>query len=426
MMKTGRDSFEDLLGSPVAPPPPIAPTFDRHGDDFLITWSEHALNFSFTEVHKNRDGIKAELAIQLAGSEIHFGSLSLASTTAREQLVRKLSEIAPDLGWRSILEHGCRATVNAIRRGTPAVLLSPRPAPATRHLVEPLLLENDINVVFGPPGTLKSLIAAVVARLATTKGQLAGLSAYRKCPVMIVDGEANLTEWEGRCHLLNQGHPESAGGLIHYRRLSRSIDTEAAALRAEISRLAIGLVIIDSFGIAAGAEPETADAAIRVLSTLRELGPYVTTLLICHVSQASAEQKQGATKPYGSIYVQALGRNIWEARRDDEDSSDVVVSLYHRKSNSTRKHAPVALRFDFQPERITVTEAKIGDRPELLARAPLKLQIRTELLKGAKTIVELATELDQKEDTIRRTLSRMDDVTKHGAVAPFRWGLALR
>jgi len=208
-----RDTVEDLLGSSVAPPPIIAPTFDRHGDDFTITWSEHALNFAFTEVHKNRDGIKAELAIQLAGSEIHFGALSLASTTAREQLVRKLSEIAPDLGWRTMLEHACRATVDAIRRGTPAVLLSPRPAPATRHLVEPLLLENDINVVFGPPGTLKSLIAAVAARLAATKGQLASLSAYRKCPVMIVDGEANLTEWERRSYLLNQGHPESAGGL---------------------------------------------------------------------------------------------------------------------------------------------------------------------------------------------------------------------
>ena len=111
------------------------------------------------------------------------------------------------------------------------------------------------------------------------------------------------------------------------------------------------------------------DAAIRLLSTLRSLGPTVTILLICHVSNVSAQQQHGATKPYGSIYVQALGRSIWEARRDDDGGDDVVVSLFHRKCNVTRLHSPVSLRFQFSEEMISVTSAeptvsrRFGPRP---------------------------------------------------------------
>lgn len=417
--------------SPDARPSLGTPIFERHGDDFTLTTTDDAgqsIVVTLSQVREAHDAIWAEVAVSRNGSELYFERINLLSAK-RLSVIKTLAERARGIEWSQLLEPACRQTIEAVRRGTPAVLLRSRPAPPVRHLVTPLLLENEINVIFGPPGTLKSLISAVLGRLVATKGHLSGITATRQCPVLVIDGEANLVEWEGRVYLLGLADGAATDGMIYYRRLTRSLDTEAAALKAEISRLGVGLVIVDSFGMAAGAEPETADAAIRLLSTLRSLGPTVTVLLVCHVSAASAEQKQGATRPYGSIYVQALGRSIWEARRDDDDGADVLVSLFHRKSNSTRKHPPVTLRFTFAEAMISVSRAELGDRPELLARATLRQQIHALLKRGARTVASLADELNAKPASVEQTIRRMrqdEQAIQIGDGKPATWGLAVR
>jgi hypothetical protein len=422
------------VGPGVGPKPrQSAPELERHGDDFAFTSADddgQPIVVTLSKVREAHDAIWAEVAATRNGSELYFERINLLSSR-RNSVLKTLTERAPDIGWAQILEPACRQTIEAIRRGTPAVLMRSRPAPPVRHLITPLLLEHEINVIFGPPGTLKSLIAAMCRRLVAVKGQLAGLTATRQCSSMVLDGEANLVEWEGRDHRLGQADGWATDGRMYYRRLTRSLDMEADALRAEISRLGVGLVIVDSFGIAAGSEPEGADAAIRILSTLRALGPAVTSLLICHVSQASAEQRQGATKPYGSIYVQALGRSIWEARRDDEDADEVMVGLYHRKCNATKLHPPLALRFHFADDRISVAAGKVEDTPELLARASLTKRVTVALATGALTIAELSEHLGATEDTVRTIIRRMRDrkppqVVQAGDGRPAKWGLAAR
>jgi len=426
-----RDPLEGLVSTNGDRHPLPAPTLERHGDTFAFTTTDdegQPIVVTLSHVREGHDALYAEVAVSRASSEIYFERVNLLSSK-RKDVIKTLTDRARGIEWVSIIEPACRQTIEAIRRGTPAVLLRSRPAPPVRHLVTPVLLENQVNVIFGPPGTLKSLIAAVIARVVAIKGQIVGLTATRQGPVMVVDGEANLTEWEGRDYLLGQSDSWRTDGSIYYRRLTRALDTEAAALKAEVSRLGIALLIVDSFGMAAGSEPEGADAAIRLLSTLRGLGPFVTILLICHVSQASAEQKAGATKPYGSIYVQALGRSIWEVRRDEEGGDQVVVSLYHRKCNVTKLHAPIALRFHFAEDKISVTAGNLGDRPELLARATLRQQIHAILKRGARTVASLAEELDAKPASVERTIQRMRDdklVTKTGDATPALWGLVAR
>lgn len=415
----------------MSPPPPTAPTLERHGDDFsyaTVADDGQPIVITLGKVREAHEGIWAEVAVSRNGNELYFERINLLSSK-RNGVIKTLTERAGDLEWSRILEPACRQTIEAIRRGTPAVVLRSRPAPAVRHLVTPVLIENEINVFFGPPGTLKSLIAATIARLVVAQGQLAGFTATRACPVMVLDGEANLVEWEGRDYRLSHADGWNTDGHIYYRRLTRALDTEAAALKAEISRLGIGLVIVDSFGMAAGSEPEGADAAIRLLSTLRGLGPTVTVLLICHVSHVSAEQKHGATKPYGSIYVQALGRSIWEARRDEEGGDDVLVSLFHRKCNVTRLHPPIALRFHFTEEQISVYPADLGEHPELLTRATLRQQVYTLLQRGHRTTASLAEALDAKPASVEQTIRRMRMdrlVDQVGTDKPASWGLVAR
>ena len=432
MRTLARDPVADNLKG-LSSATPTAATAERHGDDFDFTSADDAGNpivVTLSRVREAHDAIWAEVAVSRNGSELYFERINLLSSR-RNSVLKTLTERAPDIEWTHLLDPACRQAIEAIRCGTPAVVLRARPAPPVRHLVTPVLLENEINVIFGPPGVMKSLLGAVLARLVASQGELAGLAATRQGPVLILDGESNPTEWEGRMYLLGQADGRPTDGLIHYRRLARSLDAEAATLKTEASRLGVRLVIVDSFGIAAGAEPEGADAAIRLLSTLRSLGPTVTVLLICHVSQVSAEQKHGATKPYGSIYVQALGRSIWEARRDEDGGDEVMVGLYHRKCNATKLHPPLAFRFRFEADRISVEGGKVEDSPDLLARASLAKRVSVALKTGALTVAELAEHLQASEDTVRTTIRRMHDrkgpqVTQVGDSRPAKWGLVAR
>ena len=96
------------------------------------------------------------------------------------------------------------------------------------------------------------------------------------------------------------------------------------------------------------------------------------------------------------------------------------------------------MRFILSPEdtppedkTIVIEECKLGEAPDLLARAPLVQQLNAALSTGDKTIPALSSELDVKEDTIRKALERhVATKTKPGLFvqlpgekAPYRWAL---
>jgi hypothetical protein len=133
------DPLDEMLLRPAGPLALIPPTFERHGDEFTVTWPEHRVAVALTDVHKNRDGIKAELAVALSEVEVHWGQLNLVSTAAREQLVKKLAEIHAEIPWRPMLERVCRRTVEAMRQGEPFVTLTGQPASPAREVLPRLL-----------------------------------------------------------------------------------------------------------------------------------------------------------------------------------------------------------------------------------------------------------------------------------------------
>jgi hypothetical protein len=149
-----------------------------------------------------------------------------------------------------------------------------------------------------------------------------------------------------------------------------------------------------------------------------------TRLVVAHVSHASAAQRVGPSKPFGSIFNYNLARNVWEIRRaEDAEPGNLVQGFYHRKFNAGERHAPFGLRYQFGADAITLHAHDMGQQPDLLARTSLAYQIKKALTTGARTVPEIMEETKGGKDTITRTLRRWRKEGTVIQVDPGRWGL---
>jgi hypothetical protein len=414
----------DVLLRPGAPMALIPPVFDRHGDEFTVTWPEHHVAVALTDVHKNRDGIKAELAVTLSDVEVHWGQLNLVSTSAREQLVKKLSEIDATRPWRSMLERACRRAVAAIRTGAPIVQLTGQAPLVTPDLVAPFVLEGQTTTIYADGDSGKSLLAAAIAVALTTGQSLpGGIRARRQAPVLVCDWETDHGPWDGRLAGLCAGLGLEIPSTIHYREMTAALTDDLTMLAAEAARIGVGLVIIDSLAPACGPEPDGTDAVVRTLNALRAFSP-AARLVLAHVSKADAALRDGA-RPFGSVFTWNLSRSLWEIRRDqDSDPGQLTMALTHRKNNTGRRHEPLGLRFAFSSNTITPYPVDLGAKPQLAPSTSLAWRIRVCLASGRQTPAAIADTLSGADvETVSRTLRRLRKEKKARDYEDGTWGL---
>lgn len=394
----------------------------RYGDEWEFTWLQHQITVRVSRVREMAMGVHAEMGIyNSSNGPIDWGGINLVSTTQRETRVKQLLKTHPRLDWRGILDRTCRKVVEQHRAGEPVVELQPHTAAARRFLVDKIVPAGQISGVFAPGGDGKSLFGLALALAVSTGTALpCGIKATQRANVLLTDWEADQQDHETRLEALARGLEIKRPSGIFYRRMHRPLVDDAARVRSEIARRQIGLVIVDSYGPAAGLGPEGADACIPFMSALGSFAP-ASSLVFTHVSKAGAEQRTGAATPYGSVYFINLCRTIWELRRsEDQDSDALVIGLFHRKANQTKLFPPMGLRFEFGGDgAIRIKAHDITERTDLLARTSLGYRLQELLRSGARTTDELAEGADSALETVSRTLRRLH---RRGKVVPLEIG----
>jgi len=224
--------------------------------------------------------------------------------------------------------------------------------------------------------------------------------------VMYLDWESSRDEQRVRLWRLTEGlQSQPIDGAIVHRTMRRPLIDDITAIRAEVARNEVDLVIADSLAPACGPEPETAGAVVPALLALRSLA--TTVIIIAHVSKQSPRSKAPA-RPFGSIFVHNLARSTVEARRSETWSADersYTLSLYHRKANESRSASPSGLELTFEVNGAVKIKGTCPDS----GGAGLGFQIIEALRKGPQLTVTLAEMLDAKPDAIRQALKRLKD-----------------
>lgn len=207
---------------------------------------------------------------------------------------------------------------------------------------------------------------------------------------------------------------------------SRSIFEERDRLRRWARRFAIDYAIVDSVGLACGAEPESAEVANRFINALFDLVP--AAFGIAHVTKAAADRPPD--KPFGSTYWHNGARRTWYARRVSEPGSGgMTVGLYNRKANDGPLAAPLALAFDWVGERVAIRRQDVREIPELDSGRHISARLRDLLgRQGSMELHAIADDLGEKVDSVKQAAYRGKRegrlVNFAGPDGVYRWALA--
>ena len=159
---------------------------------------------------------------------------------------------------------------------------------------------------------------------------------------------------------------------VYYRREVASVIEGAPSIRRYIAERGVGLVIIDSLGMARGGEPESADLTICTFAAFRSFG--VPVLFVDHIAKHATDKSHS----FGSVYTRNSARLMWRLDSDGETEGvapkrlGLVNTKWNRRFQKPRglllttetdeKDRLIAARFDdCEPPLATIRTASLRD-----------------------------------------------------------------
>jgi hypothetical protein len=351
---------------------------------------------------------------------MHRGRHNLLSAKGKTDVARALGNFGgwPDVDWNSLVEQAFELVTRAHREGTPLVDAGDGDEPeAALYRLDPLIVDGQANLIFGPGGNGKSYITMLASVLVQTGQHSLGFSP-EPGRVLYLDYETDEAVFKRRLGGIARGFGLEERPHLLYRRMESTISGELATLQRIVAEKVIQLVIVDSALYACGGEPENAAVTGAYFNALRSLG--CTTLTIAHTPNAER-------KAFGSVFWQNAPRNVWEVRGvPDTERGIINVGLFHRKSNDEGLRRPIGIEIAFREisgeKSVAFGRAELMDDPELAAGVSLRERITHLLKRGALTPVEIVDTLEAPDSSVRVTLSRGENKS-FVRLGP-KWGLS--
>lgn len=399
-MKTTKNDWLILCAEPL-----IRARRDAFGDHIFEIGNIRLVRIADVQRTKS-DELSCHIEVQSGDAHIYQSRLNLLSSSQQESLCRTLKRRDGWSGWEAVM-HLCMLHVVKSESALSDFVLIDNVEHETSivYAVEPILMDRTLTVLAGDGGSGKSYFSLALAMTIISGNELvSGLKPGRMGPVLYLDWEDSASEISYRYHALKRGLGLETGSGLYYQRMTAPIHLVKHDLARIVRRYEPELIIVDSLSMAAGAEPERADSAIRVFDTVRALN--CTSLVISHIAKSEQNSKRPA--PYGSIQVVNQARSVWIQKRiesDETDESEIVFSITNTKNNREPKNRFFGFRLRFDDDAVRLTRVHSSD-PALLDNMTLAQQIRV-VLTRPMSIQEIADELDASASGVKTALYRM-------------------
>lgn len=376
------------------------------GGAYQVQFPIHSVTFHFGRITENARGVNAQLTVTFGQLEVlGLTDLSLRSDPSRGKIAGSLSKLVSSTPWKRLLERACAEVVRRHQRGEPIVELRPADSTHVPYVIDPLAYKNHQTLIFAPGGSFKSYLVLYFALVATA-GARQNRIAAKPIKVLYLDYELDEETVGARLKALHTGHPELTHVRPYYRCCTQPLHLEAPSLAAEVAKLGVGLVIVDSAALACGGDLNSPESAIRLQQALRRLN--CASIVLAHVAKSTAEGQERST--YGTVFFRELARNVWELYRH-ENSTRVLLSQTGgaTKNSFGAKHDPLGFEVGFAADsvRITAFDPTDEDAQEFDEKLPAKERIKRHLSDGKlRSPKDISDEVGISVATVRSELSR--------------------
>ena len=396
--------------------PRIEPTLSG----YTFQWFEERITIIVSGLTYKHDCLKGEIKIKTSlpgyAEHLHQANFNFSSTRGKSEIVKILAKLCKETNWDVLIEQLRFKTLQLFREGSPLHILNPDDKiEKIQYILHPLIPKNHLSLIYGEGGTGKSTLALFLSLLAAIKDKVTDygfvVNGERPYNVLYLDYETEKDtiglQFKYLCNGLGMKAP------LFYRRCNLPLSQDLENIKEHISSVNVDLVITDSVGIACGGDLNEAHTANLFTLALRSL--KTTNLLISHTSKDRTDRKT----PFGSVYFFNNARNIWEIRKTQTEGDDLIhIGLFHRKSNISKLHKPIGLKFIYQEDSIIVESENVSEIEGFEKELSLKQRIKNLLLqKDVMTIREIAGQLNTGEPVVRSRLNEMKnkgEVIKQG------------
>jgi len=405
------------------------PTITEAPGVIKFEFEEEKLSIQVKRLHSHSDGrVTGELIIQTTalGFNPHLKQalFNFAVDRSRKELANSMAQVFPPVNWPDTIEALCVKVLQIVRRGEPMEQLNPDDQIINPgHIIEPLILQGEANLIYGEGGSGKSTVALLCCQIAEANwwNNPLELKMLKGFPVksLYLDWETYNKNvlWNHKKLLQGTGQPFFK---LNYRHCAAPLADDIEGIQEIIEENKIRLVVIDSAGMAAGGDLNKSEIATSFFKALRSL--KVTSLVISHTSKDQLTKKK---TPFGSVYWWNESRNIFELNHhvtEDEDSR-VSIGLFHRKSNNSRLYKPIAFEFTYLDDAIMIDSQDIKSIAGFMEHLSVSTRIIEILKKGSMSAASIAEMLDVKLTVIKVNLSEMKKRKKVINLENMEWGL---
>ena len=249
---------------------------------------------------------------------------------------------------------GKRDTVTPIR-------FSEMDPPGSReYVVAGLVPKDHITGFYGDGGAAKSVLALSAGTAISGEAEEWLGRKLQNCPVLYVDFELDADEQRRRAYQVARGVylERPPRDLLYVSGLGQSPGKVLAGCLDVCDAEGVGLVIVDSLGIALEGDAESARDVIKFhrnyLDPFRAAG--VTLLVIDHQGKTQGAERYQSKRAFGSVYKENLARSVLQVEPGDRGKGLLTVTIRQTKHNFGPKAGPFGARLTFSEEEITVTE----------------------------------------------------------------------
>lgn len=169
----------------------------------------------------------------------------------------------------------------------------------------------------------------------------------------------------------------------------------------------IEIIMVDSLGLAAGIDPESANQVVPFFRALKSFG--VTCLLLDHQAKLQQGQAYGQKTIFGSAYKFNLSRSVFQLQKTCAQKEFMDLVLRPTKNNLGQLEQPIAMRLIFGPDsKIIKLVPREADPSELMETTSVKDHIMVELgVSGPATAEEIAESIEKSRSTVTNALGEL-------------------